>query len=93
LPIVQTDTEKGGTFIFYQNNIIAGELVYKWTGKTKLIIEHTEVGEKFEGMGIGKKLVLEAVQFARKNNVKILPWCPFAKSLFNKTTEIQDVLF
>ena len=79
--------------MFYENNFIAGELVYKWSGKNKLIIEHTGVDEKFEGKGIGKKLVLDVVQFARNNNVKILPWCPFAKSLFNKTPEIQDVLF
>lgn len=77
----------------FHNSIAAGELFYRWSGKDKFIIEHTQVAENFEGIGIGKKLVLEAVLFARKKSVKILPWCPFAKALFDKTPEIQDVLF
>jgi predicted GNAT family acetyltransferase len=36
---------------------------------------------------------MEAVQYARENNLKILPLCPFAKSVFDKTEEIQDLLF
>lgn len=93
MPIIQTDTEKGGSFKMYQNDTVAGELVYKWSGKTKIIIEHTGVNENFEGQGIGKKLVLAAVDFARKNSIKILPFCTYAKSVFDKNPEIHDVLF
>lgn len=31
--------------------------------------------------------------YARENNLKIIPLCPFAKSVFDKTQEIQDLLF
>ena len=42
---------------------------------------------------VGKKLVMAVVQYARVNNLKIIPLCPFAKSVFDKTKEIQDLIF
>jgi uncharacterized protein len=35
---------------------------------------------------------MAAVELARKNSVKIIPLCPFAKSVFDKTPEIRDTL-
>ncbi|MGZ6539658.1 MAG: GNAT family N-acetyltransferase, partial [Bacteroidia bacterium] len=66
---------------------------YRMSGPGKMIIDHTEVDERLAGKGIGKQLVAKAVAFARENNIKILPLCPFAKALFNKTPEYRDVLF
>jgi predicted GNAT family acetyltransferase len=37
-------------------------------------------------------LVSAAVDYVRKNNIKIIPLCPFAKSVFDKVKEFQDVL-
>jgi hypothetical protein len=37
-------------------------------------------------------MVLKAVEYARENGIKIIPLCPFAKSVFDKTPEIRDVL-
>ncbi len=45
-----------------------------------------------EGKGFGKKMVTKAVEFAREKGIKILPLCPFAKSVFDKTPEFRDVL-
>ena len=38
-------------------------------------------------------MLAKAVEFARQNNIKIMPLCPFAKSVFDKVAEYQDVLF
>lgn len=38
-------------------------------------------------------LVMSAVDFARANNIKIMPLCPFAKAQFEKDASIQDVKF
>ena len=43
-----------------------------------------------EGMNI--KTNTAFVEKARKEDFKILPLCPFAKSLFNKLDDIKDVL-
>ena len=67
-------------------------MTYTWAGDSKFIIDHTEVSPDFNGKGVGKKLVMAAVDYARANNVKIIPLCPFAKSVFDKVEEIRDVL-
>ena len=71
----------------------AGEMTYTWAGADKFIIDHTEVDDAFSGQGVGKQLVMAAVDFARTKHVKILPLCPFAKSVFDKEPSIEDVLF
>jgi hypothetical protein len=37
-------------------------------------------------------MVAQAVTYARENNIKIIPLCPFAKKVFDKTPEFRDVL-
>lgn len=90
--IKREDNGKKGRFIIYENNEVAGEMTYTWAGKTKFIIDHTGVEENFKGKGFAKQLVMEAVDFARDNNVKIIPLCPYAKSRFEKDKNIRDVL-
>jgi uncharacterized protein len=36
---------------------------------------------------------MAAVDYARKNQIKVIPLCRFAKSVFDKTPEIKDVLY
>jgi hypothetical protein len=45
-----------------------------------------------ETTGAGAKLVAAAVEWARAANRKVIPLCPFAKSVFDKTPEYKDVL-
>ena len=68
-------------------------MTYVWSGEDKIIIDHTGVSEKLGGKGIGKQLVHKAVEMARENQIKILPLCPFAKKVFDKTEDYKDVLF
>lgn len=55
------------------------------------IIDHTYVDENYGGQGIAKDLVAEIVKEARKNEIKILPLCPYAKKEFEKRPEYADV--
>jgi hypothetical protein len=67
-------------------------MTYTWAGQDKIIIDHTEVSDKLKGKGAGKQMVMKAVEFAREHHLKIIPLCPFAKSVFEKTAEIRDVI-
>jgi predicted GNAT family acetyltransferase len=58
----------------------------------KMIIEHTEVSEELKGQNVGYQLVKTAVDFARAHNIKIIPLCPFANSVFKKKPELAEVL-
>lgn len=68
------------------------KMTFVSAGDDKIIIDHTEVNPGNEGRGFGKKMVTKAVEWARENNIKIIPLCPFAKSVFDKTPEFRDVL-
>lgn len=81
-----------GFFIATENDAEAGVMTYTPAGSDKFIIDHTEVNNAFAGKGVGKKLVMAAVQYARENNLKIVPLCTYAKSVFDKDKEIHDVL-
>jgi predicted GNAT family acetyltransferase len=69
-----------------------GKMTFVFAGNDKIIIDHTEVNPGNNGKGFGKKMVNKAVEFARENNIKIIPLCPFAKKVFDKTPEFSDVL-
>jgi len=91
--IEQFNRDKKGFFKASEDGIEAGIMTYTWAGENKLIIDHTEVDPAFSGKGVGKQLLMEVVKFAREKHIKILPLCPFAKSVFDKDKTIQDVLF
>lgn len=91
--IKQEDNKSKGRFVIYEDDIFAGEMTYTWAGDNKFIIDHTYIEVAFGGRGFGKKLVMKAVEFAREPEVKILPLCPFAKNVFDKNKDIQDVRF
>jgi len=93
MEIQQINDTKKGYFEAVEDGKEAGKMTYTWAGDSKFIIDHTEVSPDFNGKGVGKKLVLAAVEYARANNVKIIPLCPFAKRVFDKVEEIRDVLF
>ena len=81
--------------MFYVNNDekIVAEMVYTMPSPDKMIIEHTEVDDALRGKNVGMQLVNTAVEYARANNIKIIPLCPFAKSVFDRKPELHDVLF
>jgi uncharacterized protein len=90
--IKQIEHGSKGAFIIEEESERLGEMTYSKAGDRLIIIDHTDVSDKLRGQGAGKKMVLAAVDYARKNNLKILPLCPFAKATFDRTSEIQDVL-
>jgi predicted GNAT family acetyltransferase len=51
------------------------------------------VSESLCGTGAGLNLLLKAAEYARENNQKILPICPFAKSVFDRREDLSVVLF
>ncbi len=83
---------KGMFFVAADANILA-EMTYTMASDNKMIIEHTEVSDELSGKNIGYQLVNTAVEYARKHNIKIIPLCPFASSVFKKKPELADVLF
>ena len=81
-----------GMFYVSNDEKILAEMVYTMASPEKMIIEHTEVSEELKGQNVGMQLLKTAVEFARAHNIKILPLCPFANSVFKRKPEFADVL-
>jgi predicted GNAT family acetyltransferase len=92
MEIQHRSTESKGKFFIEKDGKRIAEMTYSKAGETKIIIDHTEVSDAGRGKGYGKQLVKEGVEFARENDLKIMPLCPFAKAIIHKTPEFQDVL-
>lgn len=90
--IEHSDNGKKGIFYIEMDGKILGEMTYVWAGTDRIIIDHTEVDDVLKGKSAGKQLLIKAVEFAREKGIRIIPLCPFAKSVFDKLEELRDVL-
>lgn len=84
--------EAKGRFYIQKNGDDIAHLSYSKAGNTGLIINHTEVDQKWREKGKGKALVEHVVNYARQKGLKVIPLCPFAKSVINKDQSLKDVL-
>ncbi|MDP9048781.1 MAG: N-acetyltransferase [Bacteroidota bacterium] len=93
MEIRNKDDGRRGSFFIEDGDKRIGEMHYIFAGPSKMIIDHTEVDEAYEGRGLGKQLVKAGIDYAREHQMKILPLCLFAKKIFEITPEFADVLF
>lgn len=91
MQILFEQPDSKGSFFVDDNGELLAIMTFSKVGD-RIIIDHTEVSNALRGKNVGKQLVAAAVEHARKSNLKILPLCPFAKSVFEKVKEYQDVL-
>lgn len=82
-----------GFFRAMDNGKEAGRMTFTRAGEKGLVIDHTDVNPDYRGQNIGTQILMELVRYARENEIKVMPLCPFAKSVFDKKKEIRDVLY
>lgn len=80
-----------GKFFIERDGERLAALVYYKDGDT-ITIEHTEVDKAFRGQNLGYELVHRTAEYAREKGWKVSPVCPFAKAMFQKHPEWQDLL-
>ena len=57
-----------------------------------LRVVSTFVDDSLRGQGIAGKLTQEAISYAEKENLKIVPVCPYTVKYFEKHEEYQGLL-
>lgn len=91
MEIKHKENDSRGMFYMENEKGIYAELTYNKQDNNILIIDHTEVNEELEGQGLATKLVKKTVDFARENQLKIDPLCPFAEVQFERNKSYEDV--
>ncbi|MFV8749278.1 GNAT family N-acetyltransferase [Nannocystaceae bacterium ST9] len=84
-------TAHKGAFVIDQDGERRAELTYTRAGDL-LILDHTWVDDRARGQGLGSRLVETAVAFVRAEGTRIMPLCPYARSVFARRADLRDVL-
>ena len=92
IDIQLTQNDKSGEFTLYVNGEQSGEMTFVYKEKDVISVNHTGVNSELKGQGLGKHLMEEMVKFARENGLKVIPTCPYVKTMIDRTPEYQDVL-
>lgn len=92
MEIRQTESGKEGRFTLYENEEPAGFIKYEWNSNGNLNATGTFLDEKYRGQHLGENLFEQLINFARQNDVKIFPICPFVVKEFEKHPELGDFL-
>ena len=79
------DNSKGG-FYALDGEEELGEMEVSISGDN-MIVYHTEVVPKAEGKGLAKQLLATMVDYARKNDLKVIPLCPYVNAQFKRRPE------
>ncbi len=77
-------------FLAMDGDIEAGYLGYNLKDKTIYILT-IYVDPKYRNRFLGKKLLDQCVDYARKEQFKILPICSYAAKVFEKTDKYDDL--
>ncbi len=71
---------------------LLSELTYSVKENSVYDFNHTGVPKELEGKGIGAALVKYSLDYARENNWKIIPSCPFIEKYIERHPEYQDLV-
>ena len=80
---LQLSEKNHGAFFVKEGEEQLGEMVLSISDKN-LTVYHTEVSPKAEGKGLAKKMLESMVDYARKNNLQVIPLCPFVRVQFER---------
>jgi predicted GNAT family acetyltransferase len=73
------------------DGVLAGYAQYR--ARPGLIaFTHTEIGDRFEGQGLGSRLIGFALDDARERGLDVLPFCPFVNSYIRRHPEYADLV-
>src|SRR5699024_291071 len=79
-------------FIGEDEEHIQAELTYKDKDANTIIADHTFVTEEWRGEGVARLLFNHLFHFARIDNLKIIPICPYIEKKMPNKSEYNDVL-
>ena len=80
---VALDERGQGAFYIKEGDEQVAEMSFG-ISENRLTVYHTEVSPKAEGKGLGKRLFAAMTDYARNNNLKVIPLCPFAHAQFKR---------
>jgi hypothetical protein len=86
---VQHDTTRHRFFVELDGQV--GLLNYRLS-PGKIVFTHAEVPHAFEGHGIASAIAKTALEWAKSQNLRVVPACPFMAAYVKKHAEYQSLV-
>ncbi|MGH9137286.1 MAG: GNAT family N-acetyltransferase [Acidimicrobiales bacterium] len=86
-----TDNPDAGRFEVRVDGDLAGSAYYG-RRRDRVIFTHTEVGDAYEGRGIGSALARGALDALRARGERAVPLCPFVAGYIDRHAEYADLV-
>ncbi|AWK51718.1 GNAT family N-acetyltransferase [Clostridium beijerinckii] len=84
--------DKNKFYIGENSQNALAEITFVPEGESKIIVNHTYVSESLRGQGIALKLVEKVIEYARQENIKIIPLCSYVEKVMTRNDKYKDVL-
>jgi predicted GNAT family acetyltransferase len=86
-----TDNKELSRYELYDGDELVGFTEYHFH-RDEMAFLHTEIRPEFGGRGFGGDLVEAALDDARAQGVKVLPYCAFTRGWLIKHPDYQDLV-
>jgi predicted GNAT family acetyltransferase len=86
-----TDNSERERYEITVDGKLAGFVMYR-RRPALIALVHTEVDSRFEGQGLGGRLIGAALDDARAEGLAVLPFCPFANAYIQHHLEYADLV-
>ena len=83
----------GNMFHIDSKGKTVAKITYFFEKDDVIVIDHTIVNPELRGQSIAKKLLDTVVEFAKENNLKIIPVCSYAVAKLENNAEYSDILY
>jgi uncharacterized protein len=70
---------------------LAGFILYRLEPGAVVLV-HTDIDPRFEGHGLGGRLVRGALDDLRSRHLRVVPVCPFVRAFINRHAEYADLV-
>ena len=71
---------------------VLGWASYEQTSEL-IVFTHTRVDRRWEGLGLGGRLVRETLDYVRSQGMHVLSTCPFVTDWINRRPDYQDLVY
>ena len=68
------------------------KVTYVMLSPTTIIYTHTMVPFSLKGQGVASALARHVLDYARENNLNVIPQCPFIRSYIESHPEYDDLV-
>jgi uncharacterized protein len=80
---LRLDNSGKGAFVIERNGERLAEMAIGISGND-MTVYHTEVSDSLKGQGVAAKLLATMVDYARKNQLKVIALCPYVHAQFKR---------